>query len=65
MGIFTYLDESYVTVASDLIADNPALGSRRAPAPNTGDAADAVLYIGLAVLAIVAIVVIGKKQRLE
>jgi len=65
IGLYTALEDSSITVVSDLAVDNPAMGSRRAPSPNTGDGSDAVLYIGLVVVAVVAIIVVSKKQHLE
>ena len=65
MGLYTAWTDSAITVASDLSVDYVALGSRRAPSPNTGDVADVVFYIGLAVVSVAAILVLGKKQRLE
>ena len=65
IGLYTALADSRITVASDLTVDYVALGSRRAPSPNTGDEASVVLYLGLAILAAVIMVVLGKKQRLE
>ena len=65
MGIYTEGEDSYVTVASDLAIDNPALGSRRAPSPNTGDTEDVVLYISLVVLAMLVICVFAKRRYLE
>ena len=65
MGLYTALPDSKITVASDLSVDYVALGSRRAASPNTGDGANVVLYLGLAMSAAVVMVVLGKKQHLK
>ena len=65
MAIHTPYEGSYMTVESDVVVANPAKGSRSLSSPPTGDTAEWIVYISLAVMALIGIVWTVRKQRLE
>ena len=65
IGIYTPYEGSYLTIESDVVVPNPAKGSRSLSTPPTGDAAEWILYASLATVALVSIVAVLRKKRLE